>query len=155
MGKPDGQGPKLKLPNKELKELYSRIKPVVRFNVEYKGYEAVPVETYDEGLLFYIKNVNPRDVSCVWDPEPTKQANDIERLDDIITYHTFGASVFFKPSIEEVLAQIPEQYLEQTVAFEIRTSALGPWNVVDRNHNSYHVTMTRLYKKIQTGDDKA
>jgi hypothetical protein len=56
----------------------------------------------------------------------------------------------FKPSIAEVLAQIPEEHLEQVLAFEIVDS---PNNVDDLNaerealNAGYHIATTRLYKR--------
>lgn len=138
--------------DEELRELHARIKPVVRFNiVTSKNGEIKPTEVYEEGLLFYIKDVDPRDVAFTWEPEPVKKADGLERLDDIVTYHTFGAPILFKPSIAEVLAQIPEKYKEKAVAFEVRTNDMGPWNVISNEEGSYHVTVTRLYQEIKIG----
>jgi hypothetical protein len=140
--------------DEQLEDLYLRIKPVVRFDTSVNDGKIEPLKIYAEGMPFYIKDVDPRTVAFTWDPKPVNPAKDIERLDDIVTYHSFGAPVFFKPSIAEVLTQIPRKYLEKTVAFEVRTKDLGNWNVVTKDGNSYHVVMTRLYQKRKTGGEE-
>lgn len=68
-------------------------------------------------------------------------------LTEIRTLHTYGSPCFFKPSVAEVLAQIPDDMLEGVVAFETR----GPSDVADMNRESealnagFHVARTRLY----------
>jgi len=134
--------------NEELDWLYSRIKPVIRYGIKFrKNGKIDPSEVDVDGLPFYIKDVDPREWAFTWGPKSTRQADDIERLDDIITYHTYGAPSLFKPSVAEVLAQIPEEYLEKTVAFEVRAENLREWNHVEEGGKYYHVTMTRLYQK--------
>ncbi len=70
----------------------------------------------------------------------------LEVLQEIRTYHTTGYATLFKPSIQEVLAQIPTELLERVVGFEI-----------DMNHKtiehvelpglSGHKATTILYRK--------
>lgn len=110
----------------KLEELYKRIKPVVG----------------RKGKLYYIKDEDLRKVAFTWEPKLKNKAKKLERLCDITTYHTYGYHGFFKPSIAEVIAQIPENYLDETVAFETFTD-LTLENIV----GNYHVTTTRLYTK--------
>jgi len=110
----------------KLEDLYKRIKPVVRH----------------EGNLHYIKDVDLRRVAFTWDPKLTTKAENLERICDITTYHRYGYYGLFKPSIAEVIAQIPEKCLDRTVAFETSTD-LDIENIV----GEYHVTTTTLYKR--------
>jgi hypothetical protein len=102
------------------------------------------------GTLFFIDAVDPFNVAYTWDPKPTDEATGLKDLREITTYHSFSYHGFFKPSIAEVLAQIPEEHLDTVVAFEIIAS---PDTVDDLNREhealsaGYHVATTRLYAR--------
>ena len=119
--------------NEEITKLAKRIKPVVLF--KRKG-------------LCYIKPVDLFKVAYTWDPKSAKKATGLIPLCEITTHHGFGYAGFFKPSIAEVLAQIPQAYLKRVVAFEIVDS---PKDADDLNKEKdalnagYHVAKTRLY----------
>ena len=119
-----------------LTELLQSIKPLVRVN---------PTG------LHYIEPCDPRKVAFTWDPTPTTPANDLEPICTIRTLHTYGFYGFFKPSIAEVIAQIPEALLIETVAFETR----GPQDRDDLGKESaalnagFHVAQTTLYRRGQ------
>lgn len=121
--------------DERLAELVERIKPIVR---------------WDNGDQYYIEPVDPRGVAFTWDPTPTKKAMGLMPIRDITTYHTFGYHGMFKPSIAEVLAMIPEDVIDEVVAFEIVEL---PETADDLNKNfealidGYHVAKTRLYKR--------
>jgi len=114
-------------------ELAERIKPVVQFAF---------------GGKCYIKPVDLFKIAYTWDPVAADKATGLKLLCDITTYHTYGYHGFFKPSIAEVLAQIPAEHLDKVVAFEIVKS---PNDVDDLNREQealnarYHVATTRLY----------
>jgi hypothetical protein len=84
------------------------------------------------------------------DPKPAEEVKGLKPIRDIRTHHTYGYYGFFKPAIAEVLAQIPEDILEQVVAFEI---IKWPQDADDLNKElealnaGYHVAITRLYSK--------
>jgi hypothetical protein len=69
-------------------------------------------------------------------------------LCDITTHHPYGYYGSFKPSIAQVLQQIPREHLDKVVAFEI---VKFPKTVDDLDPESeilnsgYHVATTRLY----------
>ena len=86
-----------------VEELCRKIQPVISFGKE----------------RYYIKKVDPEKIAFTWDPKKTKRARKLKPLKDITTYHTYGYYGMFKPSIAEVLAQIPEELLAATRAFEI------------------------------------
>jgi len=135
--------------NERLKELVKRIRPVVRYAKGEKGlFES------GEGIPYYIKPVHPRNVSYLWNAKPVKMAAGLATLTDITTYHTYGYHGFFKPSIAEVIAQIPEKHIDRIMAFEIIES---PETADDLNlhlqelNEGYHVAVTRLYRKKHAG----
>lgn len=119
-----------------LEALAMQMKPAVRF---VKG-EGGRLITHDEGELYWIKPVDLRRTAFTWDPKPTRRATGLVKLRDITTCHTYGYHGFFKPSIAEVIAQIPLEILPDVVAFETRTD-LGLGNIV----GDHHVTTTTLY----------
>ena len=151
--------------DERLAELVGRIKPIVRMeciiteDVEFEdgatGFRMRPdpsdkMQPWDSGEQYYIEPVDPRGVAYTWDPTPTEKAMGLMQIRDITTYHTFGYHGMFKPSIAEVLAMIPEDVVEEVVAFEIIDC---PKTADDLNknlealHAGYHVATTRLYKR--------
>jgi len=138
-----------KISNERLAELSARIKPVVRFN--HKARELPPKDGWNlsdlvpdkhDGLLYFVEDSYPRDNLFTWEPEPTHQAEDLKEFDAILTWHTWAYYGFFKPTIAEVLAQIPEQLLDKVVAFQTLASV-----EIDNIVGDYHVAITILYKK--------
>ena len=115
-----------------LAKLAERIKPVVDFGGRIRN-------------LQYIKPCDLRKIAYPWDPTPAKEAKDLEKIVDIKTYHSYGAPVFFKPSIAEVIAQIPKEHLDEVTAFEILES-IDPCSDNDALNAGYHIAVTRLYK---------
>lgn len=116
-----------------IQELAERIKPIVQFPREGKC---------------YIKPVDLFGIAYTWDPKSADKATGLKPLCDITTYHTYSYHGFFKPSIAEVLAQIPAEHLDKVVAFEI---VENPETADDLNRErealnaGYHVATTRLY----------
>ena len=117
---------RLKISDEQLEKLVQHIKPVVQHN----------------GKLFYIKDVHPKKVAFTWSPKITEEAKGLEKLARIKTYHTYGYYGFFKPSIAEVLAQIPKRYIDLVKAFEIPVKLNDPEPEVV---GDYHLSRTILY----------
>ena len=113
----------LEISEGELKLLSKRIKPLVR----------------RDGGLRYIQQVDLRKVSFLWDPQIRGKAKGLELVKEIETLHTYGAPVYFKPSIAEVIAQIPKEDLATIDAFE----TTHPFGV----QGGHHVATTKLYRK--------
>jgi len=120
------------VPKEEIIARALRIKPTVRF----------------DGILRYIKAVDLFNTAYAWDPEPGEVAPAFTKIAEITTYHTYGFYGFFKPSVAEVLAQIPDDLLDRVNAFEI---VGAPETADDLNANKtalnagYHVARTALY----------
>jgi len=154
------------VPKEHILELSQRIKPVMRFRrihevirknpgekstiieEEHPRGELRRAELDGVGMAYYIEDPNLFDVAYTWEPKPTTRATGLRPVRDIITYHAWGYYALFKPSIAEVLAQIPAELCEQVVAFEIVDS---PKTTDDLHREQealdagYHVATTRLY----------
>ena len=116
-----------------LLELVERIKPVMTFK--------------DEGCC-YIKPVDPLSEAYMWDAEPAGRAVGLKALCDITTYHPYGYYGSFKPSVAQVILQIPPEHQDKVVAFEIvkhpeTADDLDPESEIF--NSGYLVATTRLY----------
>jgi hypothetical protein len=118
-----------RITNERLAELLVRIRPVCQF----------------EGRLHYIRPVDPRRIAFLWDPQSDGMADNLVALECVMTRHDYGHPSLFKPTIAEVLAQIPEDVVDRVVAFE--TSRNADFD----EHSDCHVTSTILYGR--RGDD--
>lgn len=134
--------------NEELLERYKRIKPIVEI----------------EGTKYFLRDFKEdelRNISFIWNAkEEKKEPVDVQKIKpienrDFKCIHKYGYYGLFKPSIAEVLAQIPERDLQLVCAFEIIES---PENTRDfAKHqiefdNGYHVSKVRLYYSCQEWD---
>lgn len=131
-----------KLSHEELLKRAERIKPLFSFN----------------GKLYLIEDVDISRVSFIWEPKKKGIAPKMTVLGEILTYHTYGHPMLFKPSIAEVLSQIPEQYLEEVVAFQI----VGQPNDADDlnryttiTNAGYHMAITQLYGRIKDNESNS
>jgi hypothetical protein len=122
-----------KISDTKLKKLAKRIRPVVRFAEGAKGKFPDP-----RGVLYYIKPVHLRTGAFTWAPKPGRKAGKLRLVDTIQTYHEYGAPSLFKPSVAEVLAQIPEKHLKNIVAFETGGAEFS-------SSGEHHVAPTQLY----------
>ena len=129
--------------DEELKTRYKRIKPVVE--IEGKKY-----------LLREYTQEELRGKSYLWDMEQDKREEiDIDEYAPLVDYdfeciHKYGYYAFFKPSIAEVLAQIPEDLVGLVDLFEIieepkTTEDFSKNKIVF--YNGYHISKVRLYWK--------
>ena len=85
-----------------------------------------------------------------WEMKPEKLADDLEEVAKIWTLHRWAYYGFFKPSIGEVIMQIPKDMLDKVDAFMV----IGPSSAQDLNvtseytfKKSVHVAQTILYAK--------
>lgn len=89
-----------------------------------------------------------RTIAFTWSPAFTGEAPAVRKVATLTTYHTYSYYGFFKPTIAEVLAQIPAELVEQVDAFEL----IGPEGVDDLNNHKqalnegYHVAQAVLYR---------
>jgi hypothetical protein len=152
--------------DERIAELSAQIRPVVRMarvRVRVKHYSngATRIKLYRSayrgkwqpwpaGELYYIMPVNARGIAFPWSPKRDVLAEGLIEIARITTLHTYAYHGFFKPTIAEVLSQIPEEYLGQVIAFETH----GPETADDLNsewellNEGYHVAETILYGKL-------
>lgn len=102
-----------------------------------------------QGALHYIEPVNPRRTAFTWHPSITKEAKNLEVVAQIPTLHVYGAPKLFKPTIAEVLAQIPAGYIDSVAAFQTNCSHESIDNWSDAEHLAlnwgYQLATTTLY----------
>lgn len=73
-----------------------------------------------EGEARMIELPDPRRTAFTWDPKIVGAPVDFEELRTVETDHYCGYIAFFKPSIAEVLAQVPDDLPADCNAFLIR-----------------------------------
>ena len=106
-----------------------------------------PVIRDEQGVLHFIRSVDIRKVSFMWNPKLGEVANGLVEIGRIKTLHGYGYYGFFKPSIAEFLSQLPVEGRDKIVAFE----TIGPDTAADMNKEycalnaGYHVATTILY----------
>lgn len=114
-----------------IKRLATKIKPVIQ----------------EKKKLYYIKEKDLFNVAFTWDPEKSGEAKGLKELERITTYHTCGHYMLFKPSINEVLSQIPENLLKKTVAFKTFIDNNKNINELLTEDQCHHIATTVLYEK--------
>ena len=92
-----------------------------------------------------------RNTAFAWEPE-LEDCHGYARAGRIVTYHTYGAPVFVKPSAAEVIAQIREQVNPAKFPFICGFScdSGNAWHV-----EPYHVIQTTIYSRHECENGKA
>lgn len=131
-----------KVSKERIRELAERIVPVVRFAEGEKG-----LFRSHQGFPYTIEPVDLWEMAYTWDPKAAaKVEKELVTLRDITTYHGYGHYALFKPSVAEVLAQIPEDLIDQVTHFEIVWSPDTAADLHGEAFNAgYHEAKTRLY----------
>lgn len=129
-----------------LTELAARIKPLARFvEVGNKLMDAELAEDENElGELYLIEPCDLRVVGFNTDPRPAGKAPQLRQVGVIKTFHT--SSSLFNPSIAEVLAQIPEEYIDSVTHFETVRDFPQPQKHVGME--TYFMAFTYLYQAV-------
>lgn len=151
-----------KMSRSQIRKLARRIRPLIRFAkvitttkpTASGGVEIITrltpkgkLQQDERGSLYFIKPTNPFTVAFAWSPKPIARPPRLQELCTITTYHGYGFYGFFKPSVAEVIAQIPKEHLDKVVAFSVK----GPETAEDLNEHieelneGYHVAQTTLY----------
>lgn len=120
--------------DEELQRLVERIRPMV----------------IKDGIPYLINEPNLRNIAFTWSPDLAEQAPVSYRpYEQIYTLHEWGYYGCFKPSIAEVLAQIPEDCLDDDSIVAFTTE--GPHDATDLNNArictdaGYHCAVTTLW----------
>ena len=124
----------------KLRELYKTLKPIVTIEeIKYLLKEFTLEQLRNQS---YIWNANEDKREIV---EPGK----LEIVDDFLCLHTWGYYGLFKPSIAEVLAQVPDYVAKEANTFEIiespetREDLFRYPEIID---NGFHLSKVRAYK---------
>jgi len=132
---------RLQINDEKLLELHEKIKPVLLYHgklVEIVGNKGKC------GRKDYFETIESlRNISFIWSPIYGKTRADLEKLAQITTRHTCGYIGFFKPSIAEILAQIPKRYIKDTIAYE---TGREDKDICGSSSGDYHIAKTRLYR---------
>lgn len=123
------------LNDEKLSKLNDRIIPIIEKNG--KKYTCVKKHTLEQ-----IKGE-----SYIWDKENFTKEVDVSThkiLTHVKMLHGYSYPGFFKPSIAEILSQIPKEYIKDTVAFEIIDTYPMSGDAFD---DGYHTSSVRLYGK--------
>ena len=131
-----------KVDEQRIRELAQRIVPLVRFAEGEDG-----LFRSSGGFQYVIEPPDPFNVAYTWDPKPVARVTKpLVKLRDITTHHGYAYYGFFKPSVAEVLAQIPDDLIDKVVAFEIIAQPETADDLHGEAFNAgYHTATTRLY----------
>ena len=125
--------------NEQIVRWYATIKPIVHKN----------------GTPCYLRKLSEKELTnsaYTWlnNPKDFAEAVDYNKLSviaDIKMLHTWGYYGFFKPSVGEVIRQIPPRIIKDVVAFEIICGAIGMNSIYNAELNAgFHVSVVRLYR---------
>ena len=126
--------------HKRLAELYRMLKPIV---------------TIDE-MKYLLKEftlAELRNQSYIWNMHDDKRElvdpSMLEPVEDFLCLHTYGYYGLFKPSIAEVLSQVPEKTISEANTFEIIESpetAADVFRYPEVVDNGFHLSKVRSYK---------
>ena len=117
------------------------------------------------GDLKYMRELSPDELvhkSYTWLNKPEDYGNKVDLstlsvFTDVKMLHRFSYHGFFKPSVGEIIRQIPEEMRHLTDAFQIIYSPSGwpDFNIFkDEFDQNYHVSIVRLYQKSADGYPK-
>lgn len=107
------------------------------------------VDLHKTPQLFHIVHDAGLENSFPWSPRLTAAALGLVEITKIRTLHTYGYYGFFKPSVKEVLSQIPDEYLDETEYFWVQgpEDAADVWKYTEEVNEGFHVAETTLYKR--------
>lgn len=136
---------KFEIPEMSIEEIskwYATIKPIVHKN----------------GTPCYLRKLSEKELTntaYTWLKEHTDYTEYAEYVDfdelsvltDIKMLHRWGYYGYFKPSVGEVIRQIPKELLEKVIAFEIISGPVGMNSIYNAELNAgFHVSIVRLYQ---------
>lgn len=132
---------RVKMKKKKVEKWYRRIKPIV-----IKGEKHV--------FLRELKGKELRKKGYTWfneeeDYGPEVDYSRLSVLADVKMLHGYRYYMYFEPTVQEVIRQIPDKLLKKTIAFEL---IYNPTSMVDLGifkkefNYGYNVSVIRLYK---------
>ena len=132
----------------DIAKLYANIKPIVK----------------DGKTPTYLRELTKHELThtaYTWLNQPSDYAEPVDFsklsvLADVKMLHAWAYYGFFKPDVSEVIKQIPKEYLEKVVAFEIIDGAIGMNTVFNKELNAgFHVSIVRLYQAKDDTNEEA
>jgi len=120
--------------DEKLNSLIKKIVPVVR----------------KDNKLYHIEIPNLRNIAYTWDYKTTEEYSNLKEITRIKTNHYCRYHGLFKPSIAEVLAQIPEHLIDKIDAFEIISDVCSGTDdeIKIFKEGNGHLATTILYGKL-------
>lgn len=131
--------------NEDITHWYKSIKPIVNHGV----------------YLRKLSSEESTNVAYTWLTKSKDYADPVDYskllvLEDVKMLHEFGMIALFKPSVGEVIRQIPKEHLEKVVTFEIIYGAIGMTSTFkDESKQGFHVSIVRLYQSKDDSNDEA
>ena len=129
-----------KIDDKRLAELYRILKPIVTIDeMKYLLKEFTLEQLRNQSYIW----------NCHEDKRDIVNPSKLEPVEDFLCLHTYGYYGLFKPSIAEVLSQVPEKTICEANTFEIieapetREDVFRYPKVVN---NGFHLSKVRSYK---------
>ena len=139
------------LPQEKALELAKRIRPVASKDEE--GRLSIyntpkPLKYWMDGGKIYNQSY-----TFINNHEVYGKTSNLKQIAKITTYHRCGYPLFIKPSVYEVLYQIPEELRDQVVAFELYASSTYVWDVYNEELGRHALTCIlytgNMPKKVQ------
>ena len=121
------------LSNEELLALYKKVKPIVTLNEIKFSLRKYTLEELRKYSYIWHSKEDSREIIS---------SKRIETIDEFDCFHRFGYYGLFKPTIAEVLSQIPNSQADKINAFEI----LSLYDINDSVNKGYHKSKVRTYK---------
>lgn len=122
------------------------------FDVDHWAEHIKPLLEQDGKVYFCESNCDHFSQSYIWKAKIKEEIKDLIEIGSFWSLHHFAYYGFFKPTVAEVIRQIPFNMLSQVDYFLVR----GPERVEDLNdtiqyiHKGFHVARTILYSKPET-----
>ncbi len=145
---------KFEIPEMSIEEIskwYATIKPIV----------------HKSGTPCYLRKLSEKELTntaYTWLKERRNYTEYAEYVDfdelsvltDIKMLHRWGYYGFFKPSVGEVIRQIPKELLEKVIAFEIISGPVGMNSIYNAELIAgFHVSIVRLYQAKNSTNESA
>jgi hypothetical protein len=109
------------------RELIDRYVPLIKPLVRPQGQSSKDWIQNGGDLFMIMSNHDPYRQSFSWNPTRLEAAEGLREVARITTYHGHGYYGLFKPSVAEVISQIPSDILDTVDAFMV----LGPDDIDD------------------------
>ena len=137
-----------KMSNGDIAKWYSNIKPIVKY--EGKPTYLRELWAHELTITVYTDLNEPSDYA-----EPVDYSK-LSVLADVKMLHVWAFYGFFKPNVGEVIRQIPTEYIEKVVAFEMINGAIGMTSIFNKELNAgFHVSIVRLYQAKDDTNEEA